>query len=156
MRRENALHFASRCGGNHVAEWLIFRWTPKATRFPTTQIILHTTFDRFAKDQPWLPHRSWHHTHFRKFSVRRFRAVAATHRHGQPDDFAAPFESCACYCVRNHERKQRIRSNENVRTRNNNRKEQARPREKEPLQVTDVIARKNSETRERRAFIAIE
>ena len=115
MRRDFALFRSSGRRADDISKRIIGGNAPQTARVPFAQVVLHSTFARFAKESPRLPRGARHHGYFRKFSVGILGTIPTTKSLHQPDDFTALFEAGLNHGQVDEMRKDRIGCDENVR-----------------------------------------
>jgi hypothetical protein len=147
MRRDFSLRFRRRFGTDHIAERLIGRGALKPSSFPISEIVLHAPLYGPAKDNPWFPHGPWHDANAVELLVCIFRSVAAAHRHGQPHDGAAQFQSALRHRGSNDVRQQGIACHNDIRTGDDRLREQPCQLFEEIVQFAAVFDVEDGETR---------
>lgn len=86
-----ALGLSRRRRGYDITERLLLAGSAESTSLPSSQIILDSSLYWLAVDNPRLPHGTRHDTDLRKFIVSGLGAVASSHCHRKPGDFATAF-----------------------------------------------------------------
>gem|GEM_PF-6967725 len=155
MRRQLALRLAGRTRRDHVTERPGLARPAETARFPFPQIVLNPAFNRSTIHQPWFPHGTRHYAYFGKLCMCCFGTVTASHRHGQPNEFAAPFQACLAQRIRDHVRNKRIGRDDNMGARHELWRQKSCPHEEERSKVFKLPRRKRCEPRYRRPYVSI-
>lgn len=117
---------------------------------------MYSPLYRFPQDDPWLPHRAWHHAYAIEFVVSILWPVTAAHGHRQASDVAAELEAAFRHRVSDDVAEERIARDHHVRARHEYAFQRFAEVLEKIMQSFVVLFRKHSETRQRRALVAIE
>lgn len=153
--RQPAFFLASRRRRNHVPKGSAGRGPTKAADAPTSKVVLNTALQGLPKNQPWLPHGTWHYAHATELLVSALGTVAAPHRHDQPSDFAAALQARARKSAGNDVGQQRIRRHHHVCARDENGQQQSSPLAKEIGDPVQVAPGQHRETWQGRSLRAV-